>query len=191
MLNWLKQKGFGQYGYTIPGLTINGEAADYPVLNERAVRAGAGIMFLLAFIGFMNAWLVGNYEPLKIIVVLFFVDFFIKVIVGIKFSPISQLASLIVSNQKPEYVGAIQKRFAWSIGLLLSGAMVLLLHVFNITGALNLAICLICLTVMWMETAFAICVGCKMYYGLIKIGVFKEPIQRPACPGGVCAINKN
>ena len=33
-----------------------------PVLNERAVRAAAGILFFLAVISFMNAWLMGNFQ---------------------------------------------------------------------------------------------------------------------------------
>jgi hypothetical protein len=34
---------------------------DIKVLNEREVRAGAGILFALALIAFLNAWLVGNF----------------------------------------------------------------------------------------------------------------------------------
>jgi hypothetical protein len=30
---------------------------DITVLNERAVRAGAGVLFLFAIVSFMNAWL--------------------------------------------------------------------------------------------------------------------------------------
>ncbi len=48
---------------------------DIKVLNEREVRAGAGILFALALIAFLNSWLVGNFVPTKIFVVGFLVDF--------------------------------------------------------------------------------------------------------------------
>ncbi|MBK6853656.1 MAG: hypothetical protein IPG93_19280 [Burkholderiales bacterium] len=40
-----------------------------PVLNERAVRAGAGIVFFFAIVSFMNAWLIGNFQPTRVFVV--------------------------------------------------------------------------------------------------------------------------
>lgn len=190
MIQKLHQYGFFKYGEVIPGLQIHGMPAPYPVLNERAIRATAGIMLALAFFGFSNAFFDKNLLPLKIVVVLFFIDFFTKVILGTKFSVLGKMGAFIVRNQEPEYVGAIQKRFAWSIGLLLSSIMILLLFVFQVTGPINLAICSICLTVMWFETSFGICIGCKLYYGLIKLGVLKAPQIRPACPGGVCSIQR-
>ena len=42
------------------GERVNGY--DVPVLNEREVRASAGILFFLAMIAFMNAWLIGNFK---------------------------------------------------------------------------------------------------------------------------------
>jgi len=37
-----------------------------PVLNERAVRAAAGIVFFFAMVSFMNAWLIGNFQPTRV-----------------------------------------------------------------------------------------------------------------------------
>lgn len=183
----LKKFGFFTYGQVIPGLMIHGTPAPYPVLNERAVRAGAGIMFLLGFFAFMQAFYLREFIFIKIFVVVFFFDFFIKVVIGTKFSPISNLAKLIVRHQTPEYVGAIQKRFAWSIGLFLASVMMILLFVFGIQGWPNLLVCGICLTFMFFETAFGICVGCKMYNFLLSRGVISMPEYTPACPGNVCA----
>lgn len=190
MMKKLSKYGLFQSGKTIPGLEINGKPAPYPVLNERAVRAGAGIMLMLGVSAFSLALLAQDFRMLKIVVVFFFIDFFSKVILGPKFSPISNIANLIVKAQKPEYVGAIQKRFAWSIGLTMASLMIVLLYVFEVRGLINLIVCLICLTFMWMETSFGICIGCKIYYGLIKIGLIKEPKYAPACPGGACPIKR-
>lgn len=52
MVETLKQWGFFQYGRTIPGLLIHGKSAPYPVLNERAIRAGAGMVFVVGFFAF-------------------------------------------------------------------------------------------------------------------------------------------
>jgi hypothetical protein len=188
MLNKLQSLGFFTYGRVIPGLTINGQPAPYPVLNERAVRAGAGILFVLGFFAFMQAFYLREFLFIEVFVVLFFIDFLLKVVVGTKFSPISFVANLIVANQTPEYVGAIQKRFAWSIGLVLAGTMMILMFGFGVQGWPNLLICGVCLTFMFFETAFGICIGCKIYAGLLALGVMKEPVHRPACPGNVCSI---
>ena len=75
--------------------------ADYavPVINEREARAGAGILFLLALIAFMNAWLSGNFAPTKLVVTGFFADFFLRVLVNPRFSPSLVLGRIAVRNQ--------------------------------------------------------------------------------------------
>jgi Domain of unknown function (DUF4395) len=180
----LKKRGFFIYGKVIPGLMVHGKPAPYPVLNERAIRAGAGIVFAVGFFSFFQALYLGNFFFLKLLVPFLFFDFLMKVVVGIRFSPMSQL----VRAQQPEWVGAVQKRFAWSIGLVLSGTMMLLLYVFEVRGWPNLTICSICLTFMFMESAFGICVGCKIYNWLMKKGIIETPEYKPACPGNVCSI---
>ena len=44
------------YGKIIPDLTIEGKPAPYPVVNEREIRAAAGIMFLIGVITFCNTF---------------------------------------------------------------------------------------------------------------------------------------
>ncbi len=188
MIEKLKAIGFLKYGKIIPGLMIHGKPAPYPVLNERAIRAGAGVMFVLGLFAFFQAFFIGEFIYIKIFVLLFFIDFFIKVIVGTKFSPVSILANWIVRGQAPEYVGAIQKRFAWSIGLFLASTMIILIFLFNIQGTPNLIICATCLTFMFLETSFGICVGCKIYNLLVKKGIIQTPEYKPACPGNACSI---
>jgi hypothetical protein len=154
---------------------------DYPVrvINEREARAGAGILFFLAIIAFMNAWLKGDFAPTKLVVVGFFADFFLRVLVNPRLSPSLVLGRLVVRNQIPEYVGAPQKRFAWTIGLALATAMLYLVVFNNIRGPVNILICGLCLFLLFFESAFGICVGCKLY-GLFN----KDRVQ--LCPGGVC-----
>jgi hypothetical protein len=183
-----KRYQLGEVGVVIPNLMIYGKPAPYPVLNERAIRAGAGIVFALGLFAFFQAFYLREFFYIQILVVVLFVDFFAKVVVGTRYSPISRIADLIVAGQRPEYVGAVQKRFAWSIGLVLATTMMVLIFGFGIMGLPNLVICSICLTFMFMESAFGICVGCKLYGFLLAKGIIATPEHRPACPGNVCAI---
>ncbi len=45
------------------------------VLNEREIRASAGILFFFALVSFMNSWLVGDFYYTKIFVIAFLGDF--------------------------------------------------------------------------------------------------------------------
>jgi len=121
-----------EIGKIIPGLTINGEPAPYGVLNERAVRATAGIMFAIGFFTLLTTFYTKEYNLLYFVVVSFFLDFLIKVLIGPAFSPFSKLGSFLVRKQNPEWVGAIQKRFAWGIGLAMTLIMIHVVILFEI-----------------------------------------------------------
>src|SRR5690606_29197324 len=111
------------------------------LLNERAVRAAAGILFLFAIVAFMNAWLLGNFAPTRVFVVAFLVDFALRIFVSPRLSPSLIVGQWLVRRQAPEYVGAAQKRFAWSIGLALALAMLYLVVIERVVGPLNLIVC--------------------------------------------------
>ena len=154
---------------------------EIPVLNEREIRAGAGIMFLATFISLMLIINQGNFVPIKYVIIVFLIDFSIRLFIGPKFSPLLILGRFIVRNQNPEYVGAIQKKFAWYIGLVLAAAMFILMVVFNTYSIITGLVCLICLILMFFESAFGICIGCKMYQLF-----YKEKTQY--CPGEICDV---
>lgn len=156
---------------------------EYPVrvLNERAVRAGAGLLFVLAFYGFMNAWLLGDFRPLRWFAMVFVVDMGLRVLVNPRWSPSLVLGQWIVRHQTPEWVGAAQKRTAWALGLTMGLVMVWLIVVRQTMGPVNLLLCATCLVLMVSEAAFGICLGCKLH-GLFS----KAPPQ--LCPGGVCDL---
>lgn len=176
------------YGKIIPGLMIDGKPAPYPVINERAVRATAGIMFLIGISAFFTVFYTKNYQVISIIVPLFWLEFFLKVVFSPRLSLFGILGRWMVRKQKPEYVGVIQKRFAWTLGLILATAMAVVSLGFEIRGVVPMAICLTCLTFMYLETAFGICVGCKIYQALKARGFLKSHDVQPACPGGACAL---
>jgi Domain of unknown function (DUF4395) len=157
------------------------EGYSVPVLNERAVRAGAGIVFLFAIVAFMNAWLVGNFQPTRVFVVAFLIDFALRIFVNPRYAPSLILGQWIVRKQQPEYVGAPQKRFAWAIGFALALAMLYLVVIKHVVGPINLLVCAACLVLLFFETAFGICIGCKVYNWFHRE-------QAQLCPGGVCEV---
>lgn len=150
-----------------------------PVLNERAVRASAGLLFFFAIVAFMNAWLVGNFGPTRVFVVAFLVEFTIRIFVNPRFAPSLIVGQWVVRHQQAEYVGAPQKRFAWAIGFGLALAMLYLMVIHQVVGPINLLVCGACLLLLFFEAAFGICLGCKVYNTFNK-----EKAQ--LCPGAVC-----
>lgn len=161
-----------QFGEKVEGYTIT-------VLNNREIRATAGIMFLMAFISLILILSNGYFVPVKYILSIFVLEFFTRLFVNPKYAPLLIIGRLIVSNQNPEFVGAQQKKFAWYIGFTISTIMFFLLVVMNAFSPITGIACLICLILMFSESAFGICFGCKLY-GLIK----KDKAQY--CPGEIC-----
>jgi hypothetical protein len=164
----------GKFGENVKGY-------DVPVLNEREIRAAAGILFLFAFISIMIAIMQHNMVPLKYFIIGFLVDFLIRVFIDPKFAPTLIAGRLIVVRQVPEYVGAPQKKFAWVIGLVLAVIMLVLIVIVNSYSIITGLICLICLIFLFFESAFGICLGC-LFYGW----VYKEKARY--CPGEVCEV---
>jgi hypothetical protein len=103
------------------------------------------------------------------------------VLVSPRYAPTLVLGRLIVRNQVPEYVGARQKRFAWIIGVVLASVMFVLVNVLNTYSPVSGIICLLCLVFLFCETAFGICIGCKLH-----VLVSREKPEH--CPGEVCAV---
>lgn len=163
-----------RFGETVAGYNI-------PVLNEREIRASAGILFLATFISLMLILFKNNFLPIKYVITLFLTDFIIRVFVNPKFSPTLLIGRLIVRNQVPEYVGAKQKKFAWIIGIALSATMFFFMVIVNSYSPITGIICLTCLIFLFFETAFGICLGCK-FYSIF----YKEKAQY--CSGEICDI---
>jgi len=157
------------------------EGYEIPVLNEREARAGAGILLLPAIYSFLHSYMTHDFRFTKIFVTVFMIDFIIRVLINPKYAPTLILGRLFVQNQTPEYVGAKQKQFAWSIGLVLSIVMFFIIVVFEIMTPIKIVICLLCILLLFSETAFGICLGCIIYH---KIHATKPQY----CPGGVCEI---
>ena len=165
-----------QFGETVEGYNI-------PVLNEREIRASAGILYLLMFWSWILVIFNDNYLLLKYANTIFLADFIVRIFISPKYSPLLIIGRLIVSNQTPEYVGAAQKKFAWTIGVVLAATMLFFFIIANAYSPITGITCLICLIFLFFESAFGICLGCK-FYPLF----FKDKTQY--CPGEVCNVNQ-
>jgi len=163
-----------QFGENVEGYNI-------PVLNEREIRASAGILFLGTFISLMLILFKGDFLPVKYFLTFFLTDLIIRVFVNPKFSPSLIIGRLIVRNQVPEYVGAQQKKFAWIIGIVLAGTMFIFLVIVNAYSPITGITCLVCLVFLFFESAFGICLGCKVYSLF-----YKQKAQY--CPGEICDV---
>lgn len=163
-----------QFGEDVEGFNIR-------VLNEREIRAAAGILFLMMLISILTVIMKGDFTMLKYAVIIFLTDISVRVFVNPKYAPTLIIGRWIVRNQVPEYVGAPQKKFAWIIGFVLAIAMFVLLVLVNSYSPITGLICFVCLIFLFFETSFGICLGCK-FYPLF----FKDKVQY--CPGEVCEI---
>jgi hypothetical protein len=163
-----------QFGESVEGYNI-------PVLNEREIRASAGILFLALFWSWMLVIFEDSYLMIKLVNMIFLADFIIRMFISPKYSPSLIIGRLFVRNQSPEYVGAAPKKFAWTIGLVIATIMFILLVILNTFSFINFILCQICLIFLFFESVFGICLGCKFYPLFHK--------DKPQyCPGDVCEI---
>jgi hypothetical protein len=155
------------------------EGYDIPVLNEREIRASAGILFLLMFSSLMLIQFKGNFLMIKYVITIFLIDLLIRVFVNPRFSPLLIIGRLVVSRQRPEYVGAPQKKFAWKIGIVLATLMFFHLVIINSYSIITGLTCLMCLVFLFFESSFGICLGCLVYGWF-----YREKAQY--CAGEIC-----
>jgi hypothetical protein len=169
-----KQNRFIQFGEKVEGY-------DIPVLNEREIRASAGILFVLMLVSLFLILSRQDFLMIKYVIIVFLTDLIIRVFINPRFSPSLIIGRLIVRNQVPEYVGAQQKKFAWIIGIIIASLMFIFLVVVNSFSPITGIGCLICLVFLFFESAFGICLGCIVY----KL-IYKKKAQY--CPGEVCDV---
>ena len=169
----LRWKEFFAYGEKVPGYEVR-------VLNEREARGAAALLFVGAFLGLMNGVMLHTAVFSKYFVTFFAIDFTIRIIQP-RYAPSLLIARFFVRNQKPEYVGAAQKRFAWALGFILAWPMFYYLVIDFQPNPLKVLVCLICMALLFFESAFSICLGCKLFEWIKR----KDPKY---CPGGACEL---
>jgi uncharacterized protein DUF4395 len=134
-------------------------------VNETSARLVAGAVAIIAVltIAFQQGW---------VIPVLAY-GFLARTLTGPKLSPLGLLATRVVTprlNVRHRYAPGPAKRFAQSVGALFTVAATLLYYA---AGQHTAAFALIAVIAVFasLESAFGICVGCKMFYLGMRLGI--------------------
>ena len=175
------------YGEVIAGLSQDGKPLQAAVFNEHQVRAAAGMTLVLGTVAFVYAYFAKVYIPIQVVTTAFFIEFLIRVTAGIQYSPLGIVARWMTQRKAPEWASAKPKRFAWTLGLAMSLAMMVITNV-GIRGTLPLTICLICLTLMWLESVLGLCLGCEIHGFMARRGWVQKDRDFEICAHGACEI---
>lgn len=165
------------------------ETYGYNILDERVMRGSAGLMLLFGSIASINGFILKNYIVIPYFAGFLVLNFLIGIFINPKFSPTVVISSLLVRKQAPLAIGAIQKKFAWTLGLGLSTAILAMsIPLLNDPTWFDpvCLLCLVCLFLLYLETAFGICVGCQLYFLGIRFKLIKTPDVMPNCTGASC-----
>lgn len=177
-----------QYGDVIQGLSYDGREVRAAVFDENQVRAAAGLTMVLGAVAFAYAYFAKVYVPIQIVTIVFFIEFLIRVTVGLKYSPVGLIARWMVRRQPPQWASAKPKRFAWTLGLVMSLAMVIITNS-GIRGGLPLTICLICLSLMWLEAVLGLCLGCEIHGLMVRRGWATKDEAFEICGHDACTTD--
>jgi hypothetical protein len=155
------------------------------LVDETAVRAAAGLTMVIGAVAFAYAYFAKQYVPLQVVSSLFFVEFLARTTTGLRYSPIGVIAGAMTRGQPPAWVSAQPKRFAWTLGRGMALAMTVITNS-GLRGYLPRTMCLICLTLMWMESALGLCLGCKIHGLLARRGW----VVNELCVDGSCGAGR-
>jgi Domain of unknown function (DUF4395) len=140
-------------------------------VNEYAARTvAAGVVLMCAVaLAFRQPWIL---IPLAY-------GFWARVLTGPTLSPLGQLATRVVAPRlgggEPRLVPGPPKRFAQAIGVAFSSAAVILWFAFG-QGAATWVMISLLAAGAFLESAFGICLGCKVFGFLMRVGVVPEEV---------------
>ena len=138
------------------------------VINEKAARTVAAVVALTGVAALATGahWLL---IPLAY-------GFWARVLAGPRYSPLAQFATKVAAPRlgPPREVAGPPKRFAQGMGAAITtlGVLALTLGWTSVTTVL-LAMLVVAAT---LEAALGLCIGCKVFAGLMRIGVIPENV---------------
>ena len=138
-------------------------------VNETSARivAGGAVFMGIAFVLSGNGWVL---LPLTY-------GFIARVLAGPKLSPLGRLATQVLTPRLSfvhRFVPGPPKRFAQGVGAAFT-ITASVLFVLGATGAAQIVIALL-VVAAFLESAFAVCLGCIGFGLLMKIGVIPEAV---------------
>ena len=136
-------------------------------VNEKAARAVAGGVALLAVITLISGW-----EPLLVLLAL---GFLARFLTGPKLSVLGQLVTRVIAPRlgDPIWVPGPPKRFAQAIGLVLTTAAAIAGLGFDAPMFAAILIAMVLVAAL-MESVIGFCVGCWLFAQLMRLGVIPK-----------------
>jgi hypothetical protein len=140
-------------------------------VNEVVARTVAGGVVVLAAVAIaaQAPWLA----------VVLAVGFLLRVGWGSRLSPLALLASRVIVPRlglAPRPVAGAPKRFAQLIGLMFSSAAVALFYAVSGTDTAGYAVLGALIAAATLESVFGICLGCRAFGGLMRLGVIAPEV---------------
>jgi len=140
-----------------------------PVNEVSARLVAAGVVLMgLATIVFDAKWIL---VPLAY-------GFVARVLTGPTLSPLGQLVTRVITprlDAEPKYVPGPPKRFAQGIGVVFSVTALVLAFGFDEFTAAQAVLALLVVAAT-LESVFALCLGCKAFAVLMRVGVIPEDV---------------
>jgi Domain of unknown function (DUF4395) len=139
-------------------------------VNEVSARLVAGGVLLLAIAAIVTqeSWLVAAIAY----------GFVARVLAGPTLSPLAQFVTRVVTPRlgvEPRWVPGPPKRFAQSIGAVLTVAAAVLALGFDEQTAVDVLLALV-IVAATLESVFAYCIGCKIFAVLMRAGVIPPEV---------------
>ena len=140
------------------------------VVDEVSVRIVAAQVLVVAVLALVSGqpWLYGVLA----------VDFGLRVAYGPRFSPLAHLTLRVIRPRiaaSPRETAGPPKRFAAAIGAVLTTLATVFVYGFGWPAA-ALAIGVVMVVFPAMEALLALCVGCKVFAVLMRLGVIPEQV---------------
>jgi len=139
-------------------------------VNEVSARlvAGAVVVMSLVVLVFDQNWIL---VPLAY-------GFVARVLTGPTLSPLGQVVTRVVTPALPfraKPIAGPPKRFSQGIGAAMSLTALVLDFAFGLTTAAHVVVGLIAVAAT-LESVFAFCIGCKMFAGLMRLGLVPDDV---------------
>lgn len=145
-------------------------------VNEKAARTVAAVVATVALVALLTGW--------HWLTVPLAYGFWARVLTGPTLSPFGRGAQLFAARYlgEPRYVPGPPKRFAQGMGAgMTTAALVAWLAGANTLVTVLLVMLLVAAT---LESVFAFCLGCKVFAGLMRIGVVPQEVCEKCVVGG-------
>ena len=143
------------------------EGVAYKSVDEEVMRSSATIILVFGLMAFSVGLMLKMYVLLPYIIGAMMLNFFIGVVINSKYAPSIIVAKFLTRHKPRQPIGAIQKQFAWSLGLLLTSIAFVLSILLQSNESLFETLCMFCIlcnTVLYFEAVLGV-----MYRGVNSI----------------------